>query len=397
MSLTTAAIRGLRPRGRPFKRFDERGLFLFVTPSGLKSWRWRFRRDGHEQLLVLGHWPEMSLDEARSAADAAREAVARGGDPRVQPGRPNNLGALALEWHADRSDRWTPAHAAEVLSSLERHVFPVLGGVAAADITARDVIALLKSIEAAGTRQTARRVRQRLEKIFDFAIARDWLVANPARAARGELASAPPARHHPAMTDAAELAALLARIDAIDAPPSARLAARFLALTAVRMAAVRGARWEEFEGLDGPTPLWRVPSERMKLARARKGDRAADHLVPLSAPAVAVLRAAAGVKNELVFPGAAGGPIGEGAIGALHRRAGADGRHVPHGWRASFSTILNEDFPDERFAIDAALGHTVKGQVEGAYNRSDQLARRRRLFDAWADRIAPAPQAGGPT
>jgi len=183
---------------------------------------------------------------------------------------------------------------------------------------------------------------------------------------------------------------------------------------------VRGARWEEIEDLDGPAPLWRVPAARMKLAAAKKLDAKNDHLVPLSRQAVALLRAARVMHRDdanmhhqdaklhgLIFTARPGRQIGEAAIGALYDRAGFAGRHVPHGWRASFSTILNELHPDQRSAIDKALGHAGNGKaeqeeginrkVEAAYNRAAQMSPRRRLFQAWADEldgaVAPADRA----
>jgi integrase len=149
--------------------------------------------------------------------------------------------------------------------------------------------------------------------------------------------------------------------------------------------------------IDG-VPVWRVPPARMKLARQKKDEASFAHLVPLSDAAMAALRSAA-VENGydthsapaagLVFAGWRGsGPLSERAIGDLYARAGYAGRHVPHGWRASFSTIMNELMPAERDAIDLALAHAGKGKVEGAYNRAQLLGRRRALFDRWAQLLA---------
>ncbi|MDZ7893619.1 MAG: site-specific integrase [Sphingobium sp.] len=158
-----------------------------------------------------------------------------------------------------------------------------------------------------------------------------------------------------------------------------------MALTAVRMGALRGACWDEFEQLDGDVPTWRIPAARMKIARVKKDDVANDHLVPLSPQAVDVLKAirAFGYECPLVFP------IHAAAIGALYKRTGFAGRHVPHGWRATFSTILNERFPIERAAIDMALAHVPadRSKVERAYNRSEMLDQRRDLYRRWGDML----------
>lgn len=381
--LTNAAVKAARPKARAYKIFDARGLHLFVAPTGLRAWRLKFRTNGREQLLSIGHWPEVTLDEARELADAARAAIARGVDPRDASNAVADVKRfedVARAWHADRRPRWTDRHAADVLASLERDLFPRLGDIGIGDIDAAAVLEAIQAIEARGAYETARRVRQRIDMIFSFAIARQMVDRNPAAAIAGELAAAPAPRRHPAITDIDDARALLAAAELVDHASAVKLASRFLALTAVRMGALIGATWDEIEDFDGPAPLWRVPAARMKLKKARKADRANDHLVPLSAAAVDVLRRVrdhVGDANELVFP------IRPGAIGALYDRAGWRGRHVPHGWRATFATILNEAMPEERFVIDQALAHSPKDKVEAAYNRAAQLDRRRRLFDAW--------------
>lgn len=197
--------------------------------------------------------------------------------------------------------------------------------------------------------------------------------------------------------------ALFAAAEGTPAAPATRLAAQLLALTAVRLAAVRGATWSEFEDLDVPGgAIWRIPAARMKLAKAKKADPSFEHIVPLSAPAVDALRAARAIAgprinaDDLVFVGRAGArPISEAAIGEMYERAGFAGRHTPHGWRASFSTILNERFPDDQGAIDRALAHAPKNKVEAAYNRAQHLAKRRELFQRWGEILAGFNETAG--
>lgn len=397
--LTNAAVKAARPSTRAYKRFDERGLFLYVAPTGTKSFRLRFRLGGKEQLLTIGTYPEVTLDQARDRRDAAIEQLGRGEDPRSCSTGPiaRTFEVAARAWHDLRRPEWTPVHAGDVLTSLERDVFPAIGALALGDVTRPEILALLRKIERRGAIETARRIQQRICGVFRLAMSEGWCDANPAEVVTEGLAKGRASGRHPALVDAAELRALLAAADAQRATPAVVLASRFLALTAVRLAALRGARWEEIEDLDGVEPLWRVPAVRMKLAAAKKLDPSNDHLVPLSPAAVAVLRQARELGDGvgLIFAvGAGTAMIPERAIGDLYNHAGYAGRHVPHGWRASFSTILNEAMPDQRGAIDRALGHVgggrdeaelkINAKVEGAYNRSQHLAPRRRLFDAWA-------------
>jgi integrase len=401
--LNDAAVRAARPRAAAYKIADERGLHLFVAPNGRRSFRLKFRYQGREQLLTIGTWPEISLADARARRDVAREQLARGEDPRpaqvCEIVQIRNFEDAARAWHRHQLARWTAVHAADVLQSLERDIFPVIGAMPMAAITPPVVLAVIRTVEARGSIETARRLRQRISTVFAFAVSEGWAQHDPAAIVAKALQ--PPAlkRQQPALIEIDAARELLAAAELVDAAPATKLASTFLALTAVRLAAVRGASWSEFEGVDwsgdlvGPTqPIWRVPAERMKLAAAKKSSSSNDHLVPLVPAAVQLLRAAralAGndqIEGGLVFAGRFGNnPIGEAAIGALYDRAGFRGRHVPHGWRATFSTVLNERFPNDNSAIDRALAHAAKDKVEAAYNRARHLARRRFLYQRWAD------------
>lgn len=407
--LTNAVVSRARTKPRAYKIFDERGLFLYVAPGGLRSFRLRFRIGGREQLLTIGRFPEITLDQARARRDAALEQLGRGEDPRTFGAAPEvrTFEVASRAWHSLRFPSWTPVHASDVLRSLERDAFPAIGAVALDDVTRPQVLALLRKVERRNAVETARRLQQRIAGVFRLAMSEGWCDSNPAEVVTEGLAKGRAGGRHPALVDVDQLRALLAAAELIDVAPAVKLASRFLALTAVRLAAVRGARWSEIEDLDGAAPVWRIPAARMKLSAAKKLDAANDHLVPLSPAAIAVLHAAranmhprdANLHDDaLIFPGAGdAAPIGERAIGDLYARAGFAGRHVPHGWRASFSTILNEAMPAARGAIDRALGHVGGGgaeaekinrKVEGAYNRSEHLEQRRELFQRWGALLA---------
>lgn len=390
MALSSAAVKAARPRSRAYKMFDERGLFLFVTPTGLRSWRLKYRIDGREKLLTLGQWPDLQLGDARDRAEQARALVAQGVDPsgtKRAAAQICTFEMVARQWHALQTEYWTERHAADVLDSLARDVFPEIGDMPIGAITTPVVLQALRAVEARGSIETARRIRQRISGVFAFAVAEGLAEQDPAAIVGKALRPAPPVRPQPALIDIEDARALLDACERAGGPPIIRQASRFLALTAVRMGALLGARWDEFADLDGAAPLWRVPATRMKLKKARKADPANDHLVPLCRQAVAILKAVRenghGARSPAVFP------IRPAAIGALYARAGYAGRHVPHGWRASFSTILNEHFPLERGTIDMALAHVQKGQSEseGAYNRAQLLAQRRDLFQRWGDML----------
>ena len=183
--------------------------------------------------------------------------------------------------------------------------------------------------------------------------------------------------------DLKDAVAALIKVETLPARPVTRLAMRLLALTALRQGELRGAYWTEFEGLDGKAPVWRVPASRMKMKR--------EHVVPLSPQAVetlALLRTLTGT-GPMPFPSTSNAhkPMSENALGFLLSRAGYQKLHVPHGWRASFSTIMNERYPADRPIIDLMLAHKPRDAVEGAYNRAEHMARRRELAQIWADLV----------
>ncbi len=181
------------------------------------------------------------------------------------------------------------------------------------------------------------------------------------------------------------------------ARPVTRLALRLLALTAVRPSELRGAHWDEFEDLSDKLPLWRIPASRMKGDLDRKDELNADHLVPVTPQVLSILRALWPLTGEcdMLFPSNRHGhrAMSENAIGYLLNRAGYHGHHVPHGFRAAFSTIMNEWAEREgkehdRKVIDLMLAHVPTGKVEDAYNRAAYMPRRRELATIWADMLS---------
>ena len=395
--LTIGAVKAAAAQPRAYKMFDAGGLYLFVSPSGCKSWRLKYRFAGREKLLTIGRFPDVSLPEARARREEAKADLRDGKDPARPPValQVNTFEQAARAWHDLRKSTWSETHAGDVLATLERDVFPSIGGKALAAIGAPDLLALVRAVELRGCSQTARRIRQRCSAVFAHAMSEGWCEANPAATIAHALLPPKLVQPHPALTQIESCRVLLAACDHVaGAGNMVCLASRFLALTAVRLNAVRGMRWGEIEDLDG-APIWRVPPERMKLSRAKKASDRFAHLVPLSAPALELLELVAAQNGYNARSAPAGGlvftgrqqnrPLGERAIAALYARTPFVGRHVPHGWRASFSTIMNEMLPGERDAIDLALAHAGRGKVEAAYNRAQLLERRRALFERWGE------------
>jgi integrase len=394
MALTDTGIRKAIPRDKGYKLADANGLYLFVSPTGAKSFRLKYRFGGKEKLLTFGQYPVVTLARARERALEARREVSEGIDPSapkvaaLAPDSGPTFSMVALDWYALNKPRWSAVHADDVIRAIRRDLLPLIGDTAIHAVTVPAMLAAIRAVEARPAIETAHRARQRAEMIFGHAIASGLATANPAAQIAKALAPMPRNNRQPAVVTLVEAREVYAAVTRQLAQPETVAALQFVALTAQRSGDVRGAEWLEMQGLDGAEPVWRIPLSRMKGSLERKAERAAYHVVPLAPAALAILdgiRPLTG-RGRLVFPSPRfpDKPLSDNALGYLLQRAGYSGRHVPHGWRATFSTILNEAFPDDRAVIDLMLAHAPKNAVEAAYNRAAYMARRRELALAWA-------------
>lgn len=410
--LNDAKLRGAKPREKAYKLTDSHRLYLEVKPSGGKLWRWNYSYDGKQKSMNFGIYPMVSLLAARAKRDEAYAMLCDGHDPAVVKKLKveANLEAsrqtfekVARQWHKNAKSQWATIHAADIIRSLERDVFPAIGALPITQLTPPLVMGVLREVEARGSIETAKRIRQRISSVFVYAIAEGITKDDPAEKLGAALKPLRKGRQ-PAITELAPLRKMIITAEEDYARPITRLALRFLALTAVRPSELRGARWDEFEELNGKEPLWRIPSMRMKGDLDRKEEVDGDHLVPLTPQAVAVLKVLWPLTGggELLFPSNrhTHRPMSENAIGYLLNRAGYHGHHVPHGFRAAFSTIMNEWAEREgkdhdRNVIDLMLAHVPREKVEGAYNRAAYMPRRRELARVWADMLSEGlPEPG---
>ena len=403
--LNDAKIRAAKPQDKAYKLTDSHRLYLLVNPSGSKLWKWSYSYGGKQRTLHFGVLPKVSLLDARVKRDEASALLSEGRDPGVvrkllieanqEAGR-QTFERIAREWFENARPRWALVHADDVIRSLERDVFPMIGALPIAELSAPIVLSVLREIESRGAIETAKRVRQRISSVFVFAIAKGVAHSDPAEKLGAVLKPLRKGRQ-PAITDLVRLRAMIIAAEEDYARPITRLGLRFLALTAVRPSELRGARWDEFEELNGAAPVWRIPAARMKGDLDRKKEVSGDHLVPLAPQAVSVLKALWPLTGNgtLVFPNNRdpNRPMSENAIGYLLNRAGYHGHHVPHGFRAAFSTIMNEwaerhGKGHDRAVIDLMLAHVPKEKVEGAYNRAAFMPRRREIASMWAEMLS---------
>lgn len=386
MSLTDFTIRKAKPQERPFKLADGGGLHIVVQQNGSKLWRLKYRFAGKEKLLSLGPYPVTTLADARRKRDEAKRLLANGTDPSVQKRQDkiaagtaarNTFGAVADEVLANKEANEASSSTMDKNRWLLKELAAPLCDRPIAEITAAEILDLLKRIEKSGRRETARRLRGAIGSVFRYAIVTLRATSDPTLALHGALL-APKVNHRAAITDEKALGGLLRSIDGYDGWPTLRAALQFTALTFARPGEVRGATRKEF---DLEKAVWRIAPERMKMRRP--------HEVSLSRQAVTVLEDIWPLSEygELVFPSIRSNrkPLSENAFNSALRRMGYEQHEMTaHGFRSSASTILNERGynPD---VIEAALGHQDEDEIRRAYNRAKYWPERVKLMQEWAD------------
>lgn len=390
--LTAKALESLKPSAKPYKRADEKGLYVLVTPSGSRLWRFKYRFRGVEKVLALGSYPDTSLKLAREKRDEARRQLAEGVDPAearkaakaAAAARRDTFEAVAEEWMRkgcppQKIDRPLASRTLnKTRQLLEQKLYPKIGSKPIDEIEPPELLKALRAVESEGKRETAKRCRQIASRVFRYAVATGRATRDPAADLEGAL-EPPPVKHRPALTDPRDVATLMRAIRAYGGQPATRAALEILALTFVRPGELRLAKWREFD-LDSAT--WVIPAERMKMRR--------EHVVPLSEQAVAILRELRPITDRgpdsLVFPSLRPGrPLSDNTLNAALRHLDYDTRtqHCAHGFRSTASTLLHELGWDSD-VIECQLAHARPG-VGGIYNRAHRLAERARMMQAWAD------------
>ena len=386
------APRRFKPRGRhpdkalsaafvrtaaPGRYCDGQGLYLFVQPSGTRSWVQRIAIRGRRHELGLGSAALVPLAEARTKALANRKIAREGGDPLAEKRRAEatpTFAAAAARVLEQKQAGWSNSrHASTWLRSLETYAFPRIGGRLVSEVTSADVLEVLTPIwhEKA---QTARRVRQRVRTVLEWAVAMELRPDNPCDRVGPVLGpQRAPVQHMRALPHR-DVPAAVEAVQTSGAAPVVKLAFEFLVLTAARWGEVRGAEWAEIDTSDR---VWTIPALRMK---AKRG-----HRVPLCRRAAEILEAARTLgdgSGPLVFPNGDGTPLPEKKLRRLlqDRNIAA----VPHGFRSTFRDWATERTNHPREVVEAALVHMVHNKVQTAYARSDLFERRRRLMDEWA-------------
>lgn len=380
-------------KAKPGKHGDGRNLWLIVSPTGAKRWEFRYTLDGKSREMSLGPVDLLCLDDARDKALELRKAIRNGTDPLTVRSQSKTRRKITFKEVAEDTitaliPSWTNAKSeGQWRHTLTAYAYPKVGEMSVADITTDDVYNVLEPIWTTKP-ETAGRLRARMEKVLDRATARRLRTGdNPARL-KGNLdhllakqSKVKRVKSHAALPYG-ETASFLADLRAREGVAARAL--EFAILTAARTSEAIGARWSE---VDLDTAIWTIPSERMKARR--------DHRVPLSEPALALLRDLPRDKNsDFVFisPMSKGDPLSNMALLAtLKRMDRAD--LTTHGFRSTFRDWAAEitAYPDA--VVEMALAHSIGNAVEAAYRRGDLFEKRKRLMADWASYCAAEPRS----
>jgi integrase len=385
--LSDITARSAKAKPAPYKLSDGGGLHLLVTPAGGRLWRLAYRYGGKQKTLALGTYPLVSLAEARTARDGAKRHLLEGRDPSVAkqirgdvnaPRERATFEAVAKAWFKAREKRWVPAFAKRIWSRVEGDLIVAFGQTPIDEVDHSDVLSALKRIERRGSIEMAHRVKSYARDIFRFARAAKLISGDPTQDLEYLLSSRPPTKGRAAL-EQRDLPEFLEKLRSYDGDERTRLALTLTLLTFVRTQEVRFARWTEFDDLQGPEPLWRVPRGNMKM-RVR-------HLVPLSSQAAYVigrLRQHSDSGEYLLGAQTISGVISQNTMIYALYRLGYHSRATVHGIRSTASTILNEQ-GFNRDWIERQLAHNERDQVRAAYNAAEWMPERRRMMQWWAD------------
>lgn len=412
MALSDAKINAAKSADRPYKLYDGEGLFVVVSPNGSKLWRMKYRlRVGgpdasasrvedaprgrgrpakggsvKEGLLSFGAYPALGLKEARARRDQALKQLATGKDParekrreeaRAQVSAEATFDTVATEYVEKRRKEGLAAATLATYSLFQSKLRLSIGADPIADIEPVELLAALRKVERTGKLETAARCRTFAGRVFRYAVATARARRDVTVDLRGAL-QAPTVKPLPAITDPKRVGEVLRAIEAYHGQPSVALALRLAPHVFQRPGEVAGLRWDE---LDLDAGVWRVPAGRKKERR--------EHALPLSTQTVAILREAAAISpgGPYVFPGliSTKRPITTAALALGLRRIGVpNDEHVPHGWRKTASTLLNESGKWSPDAIERALAHKDVS-VRGIYNVGSYWDERVRMARWWSD------------
>ena len=374
------------PRIPPYKLADERGLFLLINANGSKYWRFKYRIAGKEKLLALGVYPDVGLKEARQKRDDAKKLVSNGIDVSANKKQikldknnvlSNDFESIANDWAASYFTNKSSSHKERTMRRLENYIFPWMGKKPITEITAPEILQIVRRPQNQNKLETAHRALQAIGQVFRYAVQNGKALHDVTADLRGALPS-PEVKHMASLTDPKDVAELLRAIDGFKGTFTVESALRLAPLVFTRPSELRRAKWAD---IDFDAGEWRYRVSKTKT----------DHIVPLSTQAIKILKELHPVSGhgEFVFMGGHDPkkPMSEAAINASLKRMGYDTQTqiTGHGFRAMARTILHERLNIDPYIIEHQLAHSVPDALGAAYNRTKFLEQRKLMMQQWAD------------
>jgi integrase len=391
--LTSWEVENAPIKEQDYRLYDGEGLLLLVRKTGSKVWHYPYKFKGRYTTYTIGQYHKnrpgaVSLKKARAIRHEIRSLLAQGIDPNEHKKAQDEdtdttFQALGREWHS--KGVWVKKHAKNILRSLEDDVFPIIGNKQITDISRQDIIVVLEKVEERGAYDVAKRICQRCEAIFDYAITKGVCEDNPALG-RAKFIQKPKRKNRPHFKEN-QLPEFLNKLESYHGRDYIKIALQLLVITFVRPGELRYARWEEVDELKA---VWRIPAQRMKMDR--------DHIVPLSNQALLLieqLRAITG-HAEMLFPSVKNNqrPISDVTLTKVLRNLGYTGEQVvPHGFRHTASTILNEH-SFNRDHVEKQLAHKGKDRVRSVYNHAEYLEDRKKMMQWYPDHLEALQNRG---
>lgn len=384
-------IKNVKPKNKPYKLSDGGGLYLLINPNGSKYWRLKYRFAGKEKLLSIGVYDTVTLADARERTREAKKILSDGKDPTREKKlnklkQQNNLFEdVAKEWWNKQRGAWTDDHAKRVWSSIENEIIPALGNISVYEITSPECLAIVRQVEQRGALDVASRVKQRMSSIFNYAMQIGKTHQNPVTALTNVI-TVRKTTHMKRLSEK-DFPLFLADLEtSVNITEVVRNALKLITLTFVRPGEIRYVEWSDIYFNDNE---WRIPAEKTKMKR--------EHVVPLSAQAIAVLETMKKISGELdyIFPGYRNHqkPISENALTyGIRKSLGYDG--TAHGMRTIASTKLNESSfqPD---VIERQLAHIEHNKVRAVYNKYEYIKERTQMMHWWGNYIDEVKQKRG--
>lgn len=383
--LTDNAIKNLKSGDKIFRTFDGNGLYIEVSPSGGKWWRFKYNFLGKEKRLSLGTYPNISLKQARELRDKYKKMLAQGINPSEErksqkfisiQNSNNSFESVTREWISKYGKNWAPSHLDKIVRRFEKDIFPFLGKKPISQITALEVLVCVQRIENRGALETAHRALQNCGQVMRYAVVTARVDRDPTVDLKGAL---PPvqSKHFAAVTDPEQVGELLRSFEGYNGTFTVKCALRLAPLVFVRPVELRTAKWAD---INFEKNEWSYLATKTKT----------QHIVPLSKQSVDILKEIHPLTgtSPFVFPSGVSfhRPMSDNAILSAMRRLDISKETMcGHGFRAMARTILDEVLGFRSDIIEHQLAHSVRDPNGRAYNRTTHLPQRHQMMQAWAD------------